>query len=75
MTKAKLAIIRRSKKLEFWYDNEFYIYEKRSERKDVGEFIWNADKEKIYGPLMGDQSEEGIKIYNALQRRLKKDTF
>ena len=75
MTKSKLSIIRKSRKLEFWYDKEFYIYEKRSEKNMVSEFIWNADNEKVYGPLMGDQSEEGIKIYRALKRRLKKDEF
>ena len=75
MAKSKLNIIRKSRKLEFWYDKEFFIYEKRSEKDIIAEFIWNGEGEKIYGPLMGDQTEEGIKIYKALQRRLKKDEF
>ena len=75
MAKSKLTLIRKSKKIEFWYDNEFYIYEKRQEKGDTAEFIWNEHHEKIYGPLINDPTEEGTKIYKALKRRIEKDEF
>ena len=72
MTKSKLSIIRKSKKIEFKFENEFYIFERRSEKNLSYDFIWSSSGEKIYGPFQGDQSEEGQRIYKFLIRKIDK---
>ena len=70
MAKKDLRIIRKTKRVEFWYKDEFYIYEFRSDSKSGFAFIWKG-QEKIYGPMMGDQTDEGIKVHKAIQKKLQ----
>lgn len=72
MAKSKLQVIREIKKIEFKYDESFYIFERRSERKESYDFIWNSSGEKIYGPFQGDSTEEGERIYKSLKRKIDK---
>jgi len=74
MAQSKLSVIRKSKKIEFWYDKEYFVYEKRQEKNLIAEFIWNDQKEKIYGPLIMDSTEEGLKVYKALKRKIEKES-
>jgi len=60
-----IKIIRRIRRIEFWYKGEFYIYEFRSENNAEYPFIWK-DGTKIYGPLINNSTEEGIEVYNAI---------
>lgn len=70
-TRKKLRIIRNSKRLEFWYKEEFYIYEDRSEGGKNAIFIWK-DNERIYGPYITHVSEEGQEVFNAIQKEIVK---
>jgi hypothetical protein len=67
----KFKAIRSTKKLEFWYDKEFYIFELRKQGPIEYPFIW-LEQEKIYGPFDRDQSEKGIKIYKMIQKKMAK---
>ena len=72
MTKQKkFRTLRSTKKLEFSYDGEFYTLEIRKEGSVEYTFIWKL-QEKIYGPFIGDQTEEGTKIFNMIQKKLDK---
>lgn len=70
--KAKLQLIRDTKKIEFKYDNEFYTFERRSEGKLSYDFIWEASGIKIFGPFHGNSTELGERIYKALIKKLDK---
>jgi hypothetical protein len=70
-TKKNLKIIRKTKRIEFWYKNEFYIYEVRSEKSIDAIFIWK-DRERIYGPLINHSTEEGREVYEAIQKEIVK---
>ncbi|HRT03774.1 MAG TPA: hypothetical protein P5513_07535 [Candidatus Diapherotrites archaeon] len=66
-----MKIIRKISRVEFWYKDEFYVYECREENNSKFEFIWN-DGKRIYGPLVNHSSEEGIEIYNSIKNKLIK---
>ena len=51
-----MKIIRKISRVEFWYKDEFYVYECREENNSKFEFIWN-DGKRIYGPLVNHSSE------------------
>jgi len=70
MAKNDLKIMRKTKRVEFYYKDEFYIYEFRSDSKSGFAYIWKG-QEKIYGPMMGDQTEEGVKVHNAIRKKLQ----
>lgn len=71
MTKKKdLRIMRKTKRVEFWYKDEFYTYEFRSDSSVGYAYIWKGN-EKIYGPMIGDQTEEGIKVHAVIQKKLQ----
>ena len=70
MAKKDLRIIRKTKRVEFWYKDEFYIYEFRSDSKSGFAFIWKG-QEKIYGPMMGDQTDEGIRVHKVIQKKMQ----
>jgi len=70
-TKKDLRIIRKTKRIEFWYKNEFYVYEVRSEKGVDATFIWK-DTERIYGPYITHVSEEGQEVYKAIQKEIDK---
>ena len=70
-TRKDLRIIRKAKRIEFWYKDEFYIYELRTEKGVDATFIWK-DSERIYGPNINHTSEEGQKVYNAIQKKIDK---
>ncbi len=67
--KNKIEIIRRSKKVEFWYKGEFFIYEFHSDSSSGFAFIWKS-QEKIYGPYERDCTEKGKEVYNAIYESL-----
>ena len=67
--KNDLRIIRKTKKIEFWYKNEYFIYEYRSEGNTGFAFIWK-DQEKIYGPFQRDWTEEGQEVFNAISKKI-----
>ena len=68
-SKKDLKIIRKSKRVEFWYKEEFFIYERRSDSSNEHEYIWR-DQEKIYGPFHRDCTVEGVKAYNIIRKKL-----
>jgi hypothetical protein len=68
-TEKKLRILRKTTRVEFWYKDEFFVYEYREDNKEGYEFIWK-DQEKIYGPFQRDWTEEGQKVYNAIHKKL-----
>ena len=70
--KAKLELLRDTKKIEFKFDGSFYIFERRSEGKLSYDFIWDTSGTKIKGPFHGDSTEDGEKIYKALIKKLEK---
>jgi len=67
----KFKAIRSSRKIEFWYDKEFYTFELRKQGPIEYPFIW-LEQEKIYGPFDRDQTELGIKIFKMLKKKLEK---
>jgi hypothetical protein len=68
-----LEIIRKSKKIEFWYEGEFFIYEYYSDSTGGFAFIFRgATNEKIYGPYGRDCTDEGRLIYNEICVKLLK---
>ena len=68
-TKKNLRILRKTNRVEFWYKDEFFVYEFREDSKQGYEFIWK-DQEKIYGPFHRDCTEEGQKVYSAIHKKL-----
>lgn len=71
MAKNDLRIIRKTKRVEFWYKDEYYVYEFRSDSKSGFAFVWNSKNEKIYGPMVGDQTEEGVKVHEVIRKKLQ----
>ena len=67
--KEKIKIIRKTKKVEFWYKEEYYIYEFRSDSTQGFAYVWK-DQEKIYGPFDRDCTEEGKRVFNAINKKL-----
>ena len=72
MGKTDFQAIRTTKRLEFKYQGEYYAIEIRSDMKLEYTFIWNATQEKIWGPMMGDQTELGKKIFKMISKKLEK---
>ena len=69
MAKKDLKILRKTKKVEFQYKGEYYVYEFRSDSTSGFAFIWK-NQEKIYGPFQGDQTDEGIRVHKAIHNKL-----
>lgn len=69
MAKSKLRLLRTSNKLEFYYEDEFYVFERRSDGKLTYDYIWK-DTEKIFGPMITDETEEGLKIHKIIMKKL-----
>lgn len=70
--KKELKIIRKTERIEFKYDGDYYIFERRSEGPKSFDFIWDSSGEKIYGPFHGDSSEEGENIHKRLIKKVDK---
>lgn len=68
--KSDLQIIRKTKRVEFKYKNEYYTYEFRSDSSSGYAFIFAQGGVKIYGPYQGDCTELGEEIYNALDKQI-----
>lgn len=71
MGKTDFQAIRTTKRLEFKYKNEFYAIEIRSDLKLEYTYIWKL-QEKIWGPMMGDQTEEGERLFKMITKKLEK---
>ena len=71
MGKTDFQAIRTTKRLEFRYKNEFYAIEIRSDLKLEYTYIWKL-QEKIWGPMMGDQTEEGERLFKMITKKLEK---
>jgi hypothetical protein len=67
--KSGIRIIRKIRRIEFWYNDEFFTYELRSEGKEEASFIWK-DGARIYGPLMHHSTEEGREVFNLIEKKL-----
>jgi hypothetical protein len=68
--KSDIRIIRKTKRVDFSFDGEYYTYEFRSDPSHGYAYIWKGQK-KIYGPMRGDQTDEGIKVHSAIQKKLQ----
>jgi hypothetical protein len=67
--KEDIRIIRKIRRIEFWYKDEFYVYEFRSENNTGYAFIWKGNN-RIYGPLVNHSTEEGKEVYNAIHTKI-----
>jgi len=67
--KEEIRVVRKIRRIEFWYKDEFYVYEFRSENNTGYSFIWKNGA-RIYGPMINHSTEEGIEVYNAIQPKI-----
>lgn len=72
--KTPLTIIRRSRRVEFRYKDEFYVYEYRTQGGEGYSFIWKSDQ-RIYGPLVGHATEEGNEIFKVISKEIEAGRF
>ena len=63
-------IVRKSKKVEFWYKGEFFIYEYHSDSSSGFAFIFQGQN-KIYGPYERDCTDEGCEVYDVISKKLR----
>jgi len=67
--KEEIRVVRKIRRIEFWYKDEFYVYEFRSENNTEFAFIWKNEA-RIYGPVINRSTEEGIEVYNAIHPKI-----
>ncbi len=72
MAKTDFQAIRTTKRLEFRYQREYYAIEIRSDMKMEYTYVWNANQEKIWGPMRYDQTELGERIFKMISKKLEK---
>jgi hypothetical protein len=65
----QFKIIRKIRRVEFWYEGEFYVYELRTEGGNEFAFIWKNGTERIYGPYLSHQTDEGREIFGVLEKK------
>ena len=66
--KNKVEIVRKTKKVEFWYNENFYTYEYRSDSAGGFAFVFlGTTGVKIYGPYDRDCTDEGKDVYQAIK--------
>ena len=65
-----LKIIRKFKRIEFWYKGEFFTYEYHSDSSSGLAFIFQ-DQSKIYGPYERDCTDEGREVYEVISKKLR----
>jgi len=77
--KDEFKLIRVKHRIDFWYNKEFYFYEKFVKETDdkenpIIEFVIYKDQGRIMGP--GDYSTpEGVFIYNIIKDEMGLDFF